>query len=239
VLATRGPSSVVARDALASLCETYWAPVFEFIRHSGRNPDDARDVTQAFFARVIEKGDFSNARPELGRFRTFLLTAVRHFLANQYDHGHAAKRGGAVVHVPVNADPERESSASVDPATNETPETIYERRWALAVLDAAMARLASDSDRGGRGALFNALRPFLTGEQETSFASVADALGLAEASVRVALHRLRKQYGQCLRDTLAETVSDPADVNQEVDYLLDVLGREPSGSSLKHSAGNS
>lgn len=233
VVAAGNSSSAEARAALAALCETYWSPVYDFVRHGEPSADDARDLTQAFFARVIEKGDFRNARRELGRFRTFLLTAVSHFLANHAEHDRAAKRGGGQVHVPIdalansNAGEDRQHFS--EPASGETPETIYERRWVLTALEAAMTRLERECSQQGRQRLFDQLRPFLTGD-DASYAACAQALEITEGSVRVALHRLRRQFGQCLCETLAETAEDPAEVDQEFDYLLAVMSRPPASA---------
>jgi RNA polymerase sigma-70 factor (ECF subfamily) len=209
--------------------------VYAFIRRSGRSADAASDLTQAFFARVIEKGDFGHARRERGRFRTFLLTAVRHFLANQADFERAAKRGGGRQHVPLEPAARDEPGAAVDPASDETPETMFEHQWALTVLDAAMARLECESAAGGDELLFVTLRPFLTGDAGTSYAAAAETLKRGEGAVRVAVHRLRRRFGRCLRETLADTVDDPADVDAELSYLLDVLARRHRTSSLNRS----
>jgi RNA polymerase sigma-70 factor (ECF subfamily) len=227
--ATTSPGS---RAALENLCATYWSPVHAFVRRSGRSDDEASDLTQAFFTRVIEKGDFGNARDTLGRFRTFLLTAVRHFLSNQADYDHAAKRGGGHVHVPLGPSPDEDARPVADPASDETPETIYEQRWALTVLDVAMARLEHHCEEAGDRILFETLRPFLTGDEGASYADAAHALDKAEGAVRVAVHRLRRRFGRSLRETLADTVYDPADVDAELSYLTGVLGRRHRASSL-------
>jgi len=227
--ATTSPGS---RAALENLCETYWSPVHAFVRRSGRSADEASDLTQAFFARVIEKGDFGNARDTLGRFRTFLLTAVRHFLANQADYDRAAKRGGGQAHLPLDGPTHDDPRRIPEPSSDETPESIFEERWALTVLDAAMERVRHHSEETGDGALFDTLRPFLTGDDGASYADAARTLQKAEGTVRVAVHRLRRRFGQCLRETLADTVDDPADVDAELAYLMDVLGRRRRGSSL-------
>jgi len=233
VRAAGGTASPEARAALECLCRTYWAPVYAFVRQSGRSADDAPDLTQAFFARLIEKGDFGNARHELGRFRTFLLTAVRHFLSNQADYDHAAKRGGGQAHVPLGPRSDEDTRAFPEPSSGETPETIFEQRWALTVLDAAMARLALDSEEAGDQVQFETLRPFLTGGEGASYAAAARTLEKAEGAVRVAVHRLRRRFGLCLRETLADTVNDPADIDAELGYLLDVLSRRHRASSLE------
>jgi len=225
-------TSPASRAALESLCATYWSPVHAFVRRTGHTADEASDLTQAFFARVIEKGDFGNARDTLGRFRTFLLTTVRHFLSNQADYDHAAKRGGGYVHVPLGPTADGDARPVPDPASDETPESIFEQRWALTVIDTAMARLERESAGADDPRLFETLRPFLTGDEGASYADAAHVLQKAEGTVRVAVHRLRRRFGQCLRETLADTVDDPADVAAELSYLLDVLARRHRTSSL-------
>ena len=235
MLAAGDPSAPEARAALATLCETYWAPVFDFIRYSGRaSADDARDLTQAFFARVLEKGDFGHARREKGRFRNFLLTAVRHFLANQHDHDHAQKRGGGARHVPIQTTPSTWSGTEgVEPQSPETPEAIYERRWALATLETAMARLGRQYEASGKRDLFVKLQAFIASAPDGAYGAVAAQLDMTEAAVRVAVHRLRRQFGQVLRATLSETVDEPGDVEAELQYLFGVLSRPAQSSSLK------
>ena len=234
VRAAGGTACPEARAALESLCVTYWAPVYAFIRQSRRSADDVPDLTQAFFARVIEKGDLGNARQSLGRFRSFLLTAVRHFLANQTEYDHAAKRGGGQAHMAIGPPSGDDPQRFAEPASNETPEAIYEQRWALTVLDAAMTRLehGCQGDEAD-GLSFETLRPFLTGDEGASYAAAASTLEKSEGAVRVAVHRLRRRFARCLRETLADTVDDPADVDAELAYLLDVLARRHSASSLK------
>jgi RNA polymerase sigma-70 factor (ECF subfamily) len=234
VRAAGGTESPQARAALESLCATYWAPVYAFVRQYGRSADDASDLTQAFFARVIEKGDLGNARHTLGRFRTFLLTAVRHFLCNQADYDRAAKRGGGQAHMPLGPQADEDARWYPEPTSGDTPETIYEQRWALTVLDASMARLKGDCDQAGDGILFETLRPFLTGDDDaSSYAEAAYTLEKSEGAVRVAVHRLRRRFGRCLRQTLADTVDDPADVAAELTYLVDVLARRQRATSLQ------
>jgi RNA polymerase sigma-70 factor (ECF subfamily) len=233
VRAAGSTASPAARTALESLCTTYWSPVHAFICQSRRSADEASDLTQAFFARVIEKGELGNARNELGRFRSFLLTAVRHFLANQSDHDRAAKRGGGHAHVPIDQYSDDRPSCVPEPSSAETPETIYEQRWALTVLDTAMTRLERDCEADGNRILFHTLRPFLTGDEGASYPVATETLAKAEGTVRVAVHRLRRRFARSLRETLADTVDDPADVDAELKHLLDVLARRHPASSLK------
>lgn len=224
VVAAGDSRSPDARAALATLCETYWFPVYAFIRRSGRSHDDARDLTQAFFMRVLEKNYFKDARAERGRFRSFLLSSVRHFLANQLDWDHAQKRGGDQVHISIDAN-DGDRQYQCEPVEDDTPERIYERRWALAALGAAMARLSSRYEPGSRRDLFERLKPFLTGDEPESYAALGAELGVSEGSLRVAVHRLRRQFATVLREAIAETVEADGDVDEELRHLLAVVSR--------------
>jgi RNA polymerase sigma-70 factor (ECF subfamily) len=206
------------------LCELYWGPVYAFIRRSGVSTEDARDLTQAFFTRVLEKGWFAQAEQARGRFRTFLLTAVRHFLANEFDAAHAQKRGGGCAPLPLEFE-DAESRYLLELADDVTPEDIYERRWALTVLEAALARVAAAYADSARQPVWLALRPVLTGEESESYAAKAAALGMSEGALRVAMHRLRQQFSKCLREIVTETVERSEDVDEELRHLLAVLSR--------------
>jgi RNA polymerase sigma-70 factor (ECF subfamily) len=212
-----------ARIAWATLCETYWLPVYAFIRRRNARAEDAYDLTQAFFARAIEKGTFAEARRDRGRFRTFILTAVHHFLANERDARFAAKRGGgrAILSLDVT---EGERRYLVEPLDQDTPDRVYERRWALTVLETALNRLASQQREAGREQMFAVLRPLMIGEQD-SYADAARALGITDGHLRVALHRFRKQFGTCLREVVADTVDDPNEIDGELNELLAIVSR--------------
>ncbi len=224
VVAAGDAESSARRSALATLCETYWAPVYSFIRRSGRPSDEAADLTQAFFATLLEKNYVRDAKRERGRFRSFLLTAVRHFLANQYDHEHAQKRGGQVVLVPIDVD-DGERIYRHEAVEHETPEHIYERHWALTVLEAARARVALRFKGDRRQQMFEKLRPFLAGDDPESYGGLAKDLGMTEGALRVAVHRVRQQWGASLRELVAETLESPDDVADEIRYLTAVLSR--------------
>ena len=212
-----------ASAALSVLCELYWLPVYAFVRRSGVSTEDARDPTQAFFARVLEKGWFAQAEQSRGRFRSFLLTAVRHFLANEFDASRAQRRGGGRTPLPFEV-ADGESRYLLEPTDNVTPEDIYERRWAVTVLEAALARVsAAYANSPERQPVFLALRPVLTGEESESYATKAAALGMTEGALRVALHRLRQQFSKRLREIVAETVEGSEEVDDELRYLLAVL----------------
>ena len=222
ILNAADAASPLHDDSLAALCETYWRPVYGFIRRSGRQPDEARDLTQTFFMRLLEKGFFREADRSRGRFRSFLFSSVRHFLANQHDHAVALKRGGGAPMLALEFD-DGERRYSLEPQDPGTPEKSYERGWALAVLDTAMTRLKARYDAGNRGDLFARLVPYLTGDEPGSYAELAAAGGGTPGQLRVAVHRLRQDYGRALRDVIAETVEKPEDVDDELRYLLEIV----------------
>jgi DNA-directed RNA polymerase specialized sigma24 family protein len=224
VLAVRDPDSPEAAAALSTLCETYWFPVYAFIRRTGRSGDDARDLTQAFFTRVLEKDYFSQARQERGRFRSFLLTSVRHFLANQADWDRAKKRGGAQPHLSLEFET-GERTYQIEPADEMTPERLFERRWALSVLEASMARVHAKYEHSGRADLFGSLKPFLTGDEPPSYAALAAETGSTEGALRIAVHRMRQQFSAALREVIAETVEEAGDIDGELKYLLAAVSR--------------
>jgi len=221
VLAAGGDAGVDAEEALAVLCEAYWGPVYAFIRRSGHDADASRDLTQAFFLRVLEKDFFGQARPERGRFRSFLLSSVKNFLANERDREHAIKRGGG--RVPISLDVQAaERTYTIEAVDDVTPDHLYVRRWAFTVLGAALARLGHRYERGGRGELFGRLKPFLTGD-EPPYAELAATLELSEGALRVAVHRMRRHFSAALRETIAETVERPDDVDDELRFLLQAV----------------
>ena len=225
VIAAAGLSPGSA-GALAELCEAYWYPAYAYVRRSGYSVDDAADLTQAFFTRVLEKGFLKEARPERGRFRSFLLASLRHFILNERDWKNARKRGGDVLHVPIDFG-EGEDRYQREPPDDMTPERIYERRWTLDVINRAITRLAAKYTASGRLALFVRLTPYLTGDEPQSYAALAASTGSSENALRQAVHRLRKEFRATLRETIAETVESGDDVDDELRYLLRVIAREP------------
>jgi len=209
-----------SREALEQLCSAYWYPVYCFIRRKGYEAEASRDLTQEFFARLVEKRYISAADRSLGRFRTFLLTAVQRFLLNEFDSRVALKRGGGVVIEALDGrDAERRYSR--EPSHQTTPEAIYERRWALTVLDRALERL-----KAAAPAHFEQLTPFLTGDAERgAYEQVAPRLGMSEGALKVAVHRLRRQYQESLRAEIAQTVGSESEIEGEIKYLLEILSR--------------
>jgi RNA polymerase sigma-70 factor (ECF subfamily) len=212
--------------ALASLCELYWYPLYAFARRQGRQPAEAQDQTQAFFARLLEKDYLQAADQQRGRFRTFLLTMFKRFLANEYQRATAQKRGGGKTVLSLDfSDGERRLQR--EPHHDWTAERVFERRWALTLLDHVLARLGEDYAGKGKGPLFEQLRPFLTGEPtDTSYHDVAVRCGLSEGAIKVAVHRLRQRYRDTLRSEIAQTVASESDVDDELQYLLSALRGE-------------
>ena len=223
VLAAQEDDSTEARKALAALCEAYWEPLYAFVRRQGYNPDDACDFTQGYFARLLEKKYLSSVHPTKGRFRSFLLVSLRHFLSDERDRERALKRGGEKTIVSMDAE-DAETGYRLQPSDHLTPETLFERRWAQTVVTRALDRLRKQYRARGKEALFNELRPLLTGEDEAvPGRQAANTLGISEGAVRVAIHRLRQRFGAALREEVAETVS-PSEVDSEIRHLLTVIG---------------
>jgi RNA polymerase sigma-70 factor (ECF subfamily) len=223
VLAAAGVSTG-SSAALEELCEIYWYPAYAYVRRLGYTVDDAADLTQAFFVRVLEKQFFKDARPERGRFRSFLLASLRHFILNEFDWKNARKRGGGITHVPIDF-AVGEDRYRREPADDLTPERIYERRWALAVLARATARLSANCARTGRQQILSILTPHLVGDEPASYAALAASRGSTESAVRQALHRLKREFRTILRETIAETVERPEDVEDELRYLLRAISQ--------------
>jgi RNA polymerase sigma factor (sigma-70 family) len=218
-LAGQGPSAPAA-EALEKLCRAYWFPLYAFIRRRGYPPHEAQDLTQEFLLRLMEKHYFANAAPERGKFRSFLLTALNHFLANDRRRSHAAKRGGGQEIISLDQGV-AEAGYSIEPVSHLTPEKLFERRWALTLLDRALARLREEFVTSGKTTQFNQLRGFLTAEAEgNDYGSVARRLGMTTGAVAVAIHRLRHRYGDLVREEIARTVSTASEVEEEIRWLF-------------------
>jgi RNA polymerase sigma-70 factor (ECF subfamily) len=224
LLAARGNDAKAADEALATLCGAYWYPLYAFVRRRGYDADAAQDLVQGFFARLIEKGDLAAVDRHKGRFRSFLMAACAHYLANQADHDRARKRGGG--RAPVSIDRLRaEGRYGGEPASDLTAERLFERQWALTLLDLVLGRLESEMDRAGKSAQFAALRPALLGAAERApYSRIAAELGVTEEAARAAATRLRRRYREILRDEVSRTVDDPADVDAEIRALFAALG---------------
>lgn len=213
-----------SRDAMDALCRAYWRPLYAFARKHGLARDVAADRVQGYFARVLEKNVLAETAPERGRLRAFLRASFRNYLANAADHERAEKRGGGRDLVAIDAEPGDEVELAL--ADLDTPERCFERAWALAVLDRALDRLAAEEARARKTAAFERMRPFLTDpDGAVEHAELARALGTTEGAVRVAVHRLRRRYGELLRDEAARTLADEREVDDELRALLAALGR--------------
>jgi RNA polymerase sigma factor (sigma-70 family) len=225
VLAAGQQDSTQSAEALEILCQQYWPAVYAFIRRRGHGPDDAQDLTQEFFSRLLEKKYVESADASKGRFRTFLLTAVTRFLVNEREWAQAQKRGGGRVHFSLE-DLHAEDRVRNEPADTATPETIYERRWAETVLEAVLARLRHEYESVGERERFEILKPFLVGEKQTKAgAQLTSRLGITESAAYSAVHRLRKRYGELLREEIAHTVNRPDEIEEELQYLARVLSQ--------------
>ena len=220
VLAARDGTATEARRALELLCEAYWYPLYAFVRRRGHEADEARDLTQAFFADLLGRDFLAAVDRSKGRFRSFLLASLEHFLSHERDKAHALKKGGGVP--PLSLDSAMaETRYSHEPADRVTPETVFERRWGLTVMERAMDRLRAESAKDER---FERLKPYLTGSDEhTPYKEAAEALGMTETAVKAAVHRLRQRFGRLLREEIAQTVADPAEVDDELRHLLSVV----------------
>jgi RNA polymerase sigma-70 factor (ECF subfamily) len=216
---TGGPDG---RQALADLCRLYWYPVYAYVRRRGHDRHVAEDLTQAFFARLLETNDLAAADPARGRFRSFLLTACQHFLANRHDHDSAQKRGGGVKPLSIDFGVGEERFAR-EPADPHTPEAEFERRWAVALLDQTLTDLRAEYAESGKMDLFDTLKGSLTGDT-ASYRELGVRLGLSEGAVKVAVHRLRQRYRDRLRAVIAETVNGPESVDAEIRDLFAALG---------------
>jgi RNA polymerase sigma-70 factor (ECF subfamily) len=217
------PDDPEARAALEGLCRDYWYPLYAFARRRGLGPDDAADLVQGFFADLIARRDLAAADPARGRFRSFLLAACSHYLSNRREHDRAAKRGGGRAPVPIDR-LEAESRYGREPTHELTPERLFARRWALDLLERALGRLEAEAAGARQAALFGRLRPALTGDGGCEpYAVVAEELGITEGAVKMAALRLRRRYGELLRAEIAQTVADPADVDDELRDLFAAL----------------
>ena len=218
-------SSSGAREALTTLCEMYWYPLYAFLRSRGYGAEDAQDLTQAFFARLLEKDTIGHADPARGRFRSFLLTALKNFAANEHDRQSARKRGGGSHLVSLESG-SAEDRFQLEPPSDETPETVFDRRWALTLLDRVMSRLKAEARRDGKTPSFDGLKTYLTGDQpQLTYAQTASALGISEGAAKVAVHRLRRRFRDLVRDEIAQTVSSPEEIEDELRHLRSSVSR--------------
>jgi RNA polymerase sigma factor (sigma-70 family) len=224
VLAAGDPNRKEARSALVDLCEHYWYPLYAYLRRRGYPADEAQDLTQEFFVRVLEGRYLDRADPEKGRFRSFLLTSLKFFVADERDRDRAQKRGGGLL-VPLEFS-SGEERYQREIAHDETPERIFERRWALSVLDRVVERLRNEFVQHGRPEHFDRLKVFLLGQSEAPYAALAREMNTSEGALKVAIHRLRKRYRELFRVEIADTVADPAEVESERRFLAGVLSKK-------------
>jgi RNA polymerase sigma factor (sigma-70 family) len=224
VVAAGDPHRKEARSALASLCEHYWYPLYAYLRRRGYPSHQAQDLTQEFFVRVLEGRYLDRADPEKGRFRSFILTSLKFFVADEGDRDRAGKRGGGmVVSLEFSSGEERYQR---EPAHDETPERIFERRWALSLLDRVIEKLREEFVRQGRPEHFERLKIFLLGQSDAPYAALAREMNTSEGALKVAIHRLRKRYRELFRQEIADTVADPAEVESELRFLAAALARK-------------
>ena len=223
VVAAGDPNRKEARSALVSLCENYWYPLYAFLRRRGHPTDQAQDLIQEFFIRILEGRYLDRADPQKGRFRSFLLTCLKFFVADEEDRHRAHKRGGGAL-VPLEFS-SGEGRYRREPAHDETPERIFERRWALSVLDRVVERLRNEFVQHGRPEHFERLKVFLLGQSDAPYAALAREMKKSEGALKVAIHRLRKRYRELFRQEIADTVADPTEVESELRYLASVLAR--------------
>ncbi len=223
VVSARDTGSPEAGAALDSLCQAYWYPLYAYARRLGQAPHDAQDLTQGFFARLLEMRWLEGADRDKGRFRSFLLTAFKRFLANEWDRARRLKRGGDVTHLPLDT-ALAESRYATEAAVKLPADRLFERRWALTLLGQTMARLRGEFEAAGRAAEFEQLKQFLTADKSTiAYADVARGLGSSEGAARVAVHRLRRRFREVFREQVAHTVAAAEDVDEELRHLLSAL----------------
>lgn len=221
VVAAGDPDRKEARSALASLCQNYWYPLYAYLRRRGYSADQAQDLTQDFFIRILEGRYLDRADPEKGQFRAFLLTSLKFFVADESDRQRAQKRGGGQsLSLELSSGEDRYQR---EPGHDETPERIFERRWALAVLDRVVERLRSEFVQHGRVEHFEQLKVFLLGHSDAPYAVLAREMNTSEGALKVAIHRLRKRYRELFRQEIADTVADPGEVESELRFLAAVL----------------
>ena len=224
VLQARGDSPD-AKAALSDLCAAYYAPVFAFIQREGREEDAARELTHEFFARLLARQGLDTVESGRGRFRSFLLGAVKHFLADRRDHANAVKRGSGGTPLPLDTATDTSPGLEIPDARVPGPDREFDRKWALTLLDRALATLAQEHAASGESAKFDALKPWLTGDTDNlSQAGAARGLSMNAGAVKVAIHRLRRRFREAIKTEIAQTVSDRGQVDEELRHLVEAMG---------------
>jgi DNA-directed RNA polymerase specialized sigma24 family protein len=225
VLAAKQTNVLKSQAALEQLCRTYWYPLYAYVRRRGNNPHDSQDLTQGFFARLFEDNFLGRVKSDKGKFRSFLLAAMNHFLANEKDRARAVKRGGGREIISLDAEP-AEERYKFEPSSDVTAEVLYERRWAQTILECALKRLREEFASAGKAGQFDQLKGFLEGETGSGdYVELAQVLGTTPSALAVSVHRLRQRYQELVRAEIADTVSSPADVEEEMRSLLAALTR--------------
>ena len=210
--------------ALSTLCQTYWYPLYSFVRRQGRNPHEAEDLTQDFFARLIEKNGLASVRPENGRFRSFLLASLKNLLANDWDRNHTAKRGRQYAIVSWE-DQSAEDRYQREPSHDATPEKVFEQSWALTVIDTVLHQLRSEYSEASKAPIFEAMHSYLEGDGANSYAEIAEKLNMTEGAVKMAVLRLRENFRNRLRSEIAQTVANAGEIDEELRHLFACLAR--------------
>jgi RNA polymerase sigma-70 factor (ECF subfamily) len=212
-------------EALEQLCRSYWYPLYAFVRRQGRSPEDAQDLTQDFFAHLLSNGFPCGARPERGKFRSFLLVALRHFLVDQYRHAGAAKRGGGQKLISLDVQ-RAEERFGAEPHDASTPEMLYERAWAMTLLERARRRLGTEYGAAGKAGLYDRLKAFpLAGKNDQSFELASAEFGMSVGALKAAVHRMRSRYRELVREEVAHTVADPSELQEEARYLIAAISQ--------------
>ncbi len=223
VLAAGDTGSTGSKEALEALCETYWYPLYAYVRRRGQSEENARDLTQGFFAKLLEKNWVAAADRERGKFRTFMLTALKHYMADEWDRQRAQKRGGGDLPISLDFDT-AEDGYKLELPDDRTPEDVFEESWARTLMDRARQQLRRQMLVPGKEQRFELIEGVITGErQESSYREIAGILEMSEAAVKVAVYRMRQRFGEVLRAEVSETVSDAADVDVEVKHILGLL----------------
>jgi RNA polymerase sigma factor (sigma-70 family) len=223
VLAAGKQSNANSQEALARLCQTYWYPIYVYVRRQGHNADEAQDLTQDFFAKLLSKNYLQNIKPERGKFRSYLLSALKHFLADEWDRARAQKRGGGQKLLRLDVEG-AEDRYKLEPSHSVSPEKIFDKRWALTLLEQVLKRLSEEYKRNERAELFERLKVYLVQKKDTgTYGDVAKELDMTENAVKVAVHRLRQRYRALLKEEILQTVSEPEDVDEEIRYLFQSL----------------
>lgn len=223
VLRASDLESQAAQRDMEHLCRACWYPIYAFVRRQGYSPEDAQDLAQGFFVHVLENNVLAHADPERGRFRSFLLGALRHFVSNEARKQRTEKRGGRVTFVPLDGDDDEERFDR-EIAHPDSPEKLFERNWAENLLQRAVKALESDYANAGKLHLFTALQPYLAGSANpNSYEELAKTLGMSTGTIAVSVYRMRRRYGELLREEIAQTVENPADVEQEIRMLLEAV----------------